>query len=133
MRGLTQPEPNVSATQETAVVRKAAREEISCACGCGRSFPASNRSRKYFDVRPGSSCRQRAWRSRWLRKRPAKANTGSPAPLQRISERVYTRRFIEPGCVRKALKVLAQTRPEFFVNLLAAVESPARARIELAG
>lgn len=107
--------------------------QVICACGCGRSFPASNRSRKYFDVRPGSSCRQRAWRSRWLRKRPAKGNTGSPAPLQRISERVYTRRFIEPGCIRKALELVARTNPEVLLKLVNSVESPARAQIDLVG
>jgi len=37
------------------------------------------------------------------------------------------------GSIRKALELLARTNPEVLLNLLAAVESPARSRIELAG
>jgi len=96
---------------------------LPCACGCGRSFEASKRKRKYFDVRAGSSCRQRAWRSRWLRRVPARRNTGSLVPLQRIPSRVYSRRYIEVGSVRRALAAIAQDRPDIFRRFLASVEA----------
>jgi hypothetical protein len=51
-------------------------------------------------------------------------------------ERVRCRRFIEPGQIKKALELLARTRPEILSKMLASVpaaETPARARIELAG
>ncbi len=66
-------------------------------------------------------------------------NAKSPQPVpsgKRVPARVFFRRFIEPGQVRKALKLVARTNPEILLNLLAsvpAVETPARARIELAG
>ena len=104
-----------------------------CACGCGRSFPEGKHGRKYFDTRSGSACRKKVWESRWLRTRPATRNTGSPVPFERLANRVYTRRFVEPGQIKKALELIARTRPEVFLNLLASAESPARARIDLAG
>ena len=129
MRGLAQPELNVSATEETAVVREAAREEISCACGCGGKFEPSKPWHRFFS----EACRRRNWRDRWLRRRPARRAAGASDASERIPARVYSRRYVEVGQVKKALELLARTNPEFFVNLLAAVESPARARIELAG
>ena len=51
-------------------------------------------------------------------------------------KRVSCRRFTEPGQIKKALELVARTRPEIFSNLLASVrpaETPARSRIELAG
>ncbi len=129
MRGLTQPEPNVSATQETAVVREAAREEISCACGCGRKFEPSKPWHRFSS----EACRRRNWRDRWLRRRPARRAAGASDASERIPARVYSRRYVETGCIRKALELIARTNPEVLLNLLAAVESPARSRIELAG
>jgi hypothetical protein len=109
---------------------------IPCACGCGRSFPEGKHGRKYFDTRSGRACRKKVWESRWLRRRPAKRNTGSPVPFERLPKRVYCRRFIEPGQIKKALELLARTRPEIFSELVAslpAAETPARRGIELAG
>jgi len=40
---------------------------------------------------------------------------------------------VEVGSIRKALELIARTRPEVLLDLLAAVESPARSRIDLAG
>src|SRR5258708_5312685 len=110
----------------------------TCICGCGRSFDAGKHGRKYFDTRPGSACRKKVWESRWLRRRPARRNTGSVVPCERLPKRprTYCRTRIEPGCIRKALKLLASTRPDIFVELLAsvsAVETTARQRIDLAG
>ncbi len=48
-------------------------------------------------------------------------------------KRVYSRRYVEVGSIRRALELIARTNPEVLLNLLAAVESPARSRIDLAG
>ncbi len=48
-------------------------------------------------------------------------------------KRVYSRRYVETGCIRKALELIARTNPEVLLNLLAAVETSARARIDLVG
>jgi hypothetical protein len=109
---------------------------VICICGCGRTFPAGKHGRKYFDTRSGSACRKKVWESRWLRTRPAKRNTGSLVPFERLPRRVYTRRFVEPGSIRNALALVAHTNPEVFlklVNSISVAETPARARIELAG
>jgi len=106
---------------------------ITCACGCDRTFPEGKPGRKYFDVSSGSPCRQRAWRSRWLRTRPSSRNKGLTGAVATVPKRITSRRHVEVGSIRKALELLARTNPEVLLNLLAAVESPARARIELAG
>ncbi len=109
---------------------------VVCICGCARSFPAGKHGRKYFDTRSGSACRKKVWESRWLRRRPANGNTGSLVPFERLPKRTYTRRFIEPGSIRKALALIARTNPEVFlklVNSIPVAETPARSRIELAG
>jgi hypothetical protein len=88
-----------------------------CICGCGRSFPAGKHGRKYFDTRSGSGCRKKVWEERWLRRRPAKRNTGSLETVRTVTRRVYSRRLIEPGSIRKTLETVARLSPEFFLKL----------------
>ncbi len=60
---------------------------------------------------------------------PVPSHTGTP-------KRVFSRRFVEPGRIKKALEKLARTRPDIFSELIAslpAVETAARRRIALAG
>jgi hypothetical protein len=55
---------------------------------------------------------------------------------KRTPARVFCRRFIEPGEITKALKLVARTNPEVFLKLVSSIpvaETPARSRIELAG
>ncbi len=103
--------------------------QVICACGCGRTFEPNKPWHKFFS----KACRSKNWRDRWLRRRPASAAAGASDAFERIPARVYSRRYVEVGSIRKALELIARTRPEVLLDLLAAVESPARSRIDLAG
>ncbi len=66
-------------------------------------------------------------------------NRKLPQPVpsrKRTPARVFSRRFVEPGSIRKALVLIAHTNPEVFlklVNSIPVAETPARSRIDLAG
>src|SRR5216683_7893375 len=72
-----------------------------CACGCGREIERTRPWQKFFEAH----CRWRFWNAEHPR-RPAKRTGAAHNALQRIPTRVYCRRHIEVGFVRKALALV---------------------------
>ncbi len=72
-------------------------------------------------------CTAHRTRFRYLAERRRRRNKRKGAAANACSThspRVYCRRYIEVGSVRKALAVLAETRPEFFLRLAAPIPEP---------
>jgi len=96
---------------------KAAGDGAACAgCalpGCGKLFRKVKPWQKFCSAR----CRRRHFYLRRLRKRPLRL-AGTPVDAsKRMRTRVYSRRRIEPGRIRRALELLADQGSPFLVVL----------------
>jgi len=89
---------------------------VVCGCGCGRTFyPRGNK--KFLN----DAHRNQFWLSGHPRRVPRHRTGKAAKPLPTVSKRVSCRRYVEVGSIRKALAVLAEGKPEFFLRLAASL------------